>query len=589
MLVSLRRVADTLQPRCALLSLLVAISACSHDPSRIDAPLPPDSPLLAVTTQAGDTTVIASDAFSRTVDRGWGSADLGGAWISSTSDLPTVRVSGGQGLISVPNTTTRTASLGQLQAVDGSGLVSFSIGRAPDNAARSHTVDVLARRRKTTAGDYYYRYRVRAFGTGTMDVRIEKKVADASTTITATAVIPAVWQPGARYRLRWDCLGRSPSTVIRMRVWRDGDAEPSGWQLATAVNEPALDVGGAVAVRATAPTSDQITFPITFAFDDFKLFTHVSPNAAPVADAGGPYIGMSGRAVGFDGSRSSDDDPDLPLSYHWSFGDGATSDAAAPTHAYAARGTYAVTLTVTDAWGRSSAPANTSATIDVNDPSVLVKDRFSRTVASGWGTAEAGGPWRIDVQVRSAFRVNGTEAQIVAPDNNPRNAIATEGYGMNANGLASYSIDRAPDDPSRFHTVQVYARRDDRVGDGDNYYRYRVRTFGNGTMDVRVEKRVSAVSTWLAVDKKLPAVFAPGRKFWVRWECIGASPATHVRMRVWVHGTAEPSTWDVDLAVNEPALDRIGTTGFRIQVPSSGQVTFPVIFSFDDLEYRLAP
>jgi PKD repeat protein len=43
-----------------------------------------------------------------------------------------------------------------------------------------------------------------------------------------------------------------------------------------------------------------------------------------------------------------------PLTYAWSFGDGATSSEATPTHTYAGPGTYDVTLTVTDATGATS-------------------------------------------------------------------------------------------------------------------------------------------------------------------------------------------------------------------------------------------
>ena len=39
------------------------------------------------------------------------------------------------------------------------------------------------------------------------------------------------------------------------------------------------------------------------------------------------------------------------LTYHWDFGDGAVSNAATPTHTYAANGIYTVQLTVTDLYG----------------------------------------------------------------------------------------------------------------------------------------------------------------------------------------------------------------------------------------------
>ena len=49
----------------------------------------------------------------------------------------------------------------------------------------------------------------------------------------------------------------------------------------------------------------------------------------------------------FDASTSTDSDGNI-ASYNWSFGDGNTSQALAPSHSYAADGTYTVALTVTD-------------------------------------------------------------------------------------------------------------------------------------------------------------------------------------------------------------------------------------------------
>jgi uncharacterized protein YjdB/PKD repeat protein len=91
-------------------------------------------------------------------------------------------------------------------------------------------------------------------------------------------------------------------------------------------------------------------------------------NEAPTAQPGGPYY--SEAAVAFDGSRSTDPDNNLPLSYSWNFGDGATGTGATPTHTYAADGSYTVALTVTDSKGLSGAAATTTATIGNLAPAV---------------------------------------------------------------------------------------------------------------------------------------------------------------------------------------------------------------------------
>src|SRR5205823_6669186 len=86
---------------------------------------------------------------------------------------------------------------------------------------------------------------------------------------------------------------------------------------------------------------------------DQKSFTItvVNVNQAPVADAGGPYTGIVGVAISFNGTGSSDPDGDA-LTYSWDFDvtDGITQDAtgATPSHTYTVAGTYTVTLTVSD-------------------------------------------------------------------------------------------------------------------------------------------------------------------------------------------------------------------------------------------------
>jgi PKD repeat protein len=70
-------------------------------------------------------------------------------------------------------------------------------------------------------------------------------------------------------------------------------------------------------------------------------------NVAPIANANGPYSGTVGTDVIFDSTGSSDPDGTI-VSYLWDFGDGFTGTGPMPGHAYAADGTYVITLSVTD-------------------------------------------------------------------------------------------------------------------------------------------------------------------------------------------------------------------------------------------------
>jgi DNA/RNA endonuclease G (NUC1)/PKD repeat protein len=95
-----------------------------------------------------------------------------------------------------------------------------------------------------------------------------------------------------------------------------------------------------------------------------------SGTRAPVANAGGPYIGMEGSPVYLSGNDSSDPDGDA-ITYEWEFGDGSTGTGISPAHTYADNGTYVVKLTVTDVHGAEST-VTTSVVVANVDPTVRV-------------------------------------------------------------------------------------------------------------------------------------------------------------------------------------------------------------------------
>ena len=102
-------------------------------------------------------------------------------------------------------------------------------------------------------------------------------------------------------------------------------------------------------------------------------------NILPVARPGGPYIGTAGLAVTFSGAASTDSDGTI-AAYAWNFGDSSTGIGVAPTHSYAAAGTYTVTLTVTDNRGGT----NTAATTATISPfAFILKNGVAVTGISG--------------------------------------------------------------------------------------------------------------------------------------------------------------------------------------------------------------
>lgn len=120
----------------------------------------------------------------------------------------------------------------------------------------------------------------------------------------------------------------------------------------------------------TPGAADAGAHPIVFSASDGLLsdseaitITITAENNPPVSNPGGPYPGVTGQPLPFDGSGSSDPDGDA-LSYAWDNGDGTSSSGTKPSHTYTVVGSYLVTLTVTDnGTPPLSNMATTSATV----------------------------------------------------------------------------------------------------------------------------------------------------------------------------------------------------------------------------------
>lgn len=101
-------------------------------------------------------------------------------------------------------------------------------------------------------------------------------------------------------------------------------------------------------------------------------------NAPPVANSGGPYSGLVGSQIQFNGS-GTDSDGQI-VSYHWNFGDGSTANTANATHAYATANSFTATLTVTD---NLNATGSAQASVSVSDGSIARLEPLNRTGGAG--------------------------------------------------------------------------------------------------------------------------------------------------------------------------------------------------------------
>ncbi|MFE8034611.1 S8 family serine peptidase, partial [Thiohalocapsa marina] len=125
----------------------------------------------------------------------------------------------------------------------------------------------------------------------------------------------------------------------------------------------------------------------------------IPANIPPVADPGGPYSGISGQTMTFDGTGSTDTDGTI-VAYAWDFGDGQTGSGSTPSHTYASAGDYEVTLIVTDNDGAISDEARSSASVSdqTGAPVELFSDSFENGAWNGLWTEDRQNDWFTSTQ-----------------------------------------------------------------------------------------------------------------------------------------------------------------------------------------------
>jgi PKD repeat protein len=290
-------------------------------------------------------------------------------------------------------------------------------------------------------------------------------------------------------------------------------------------------------------------------------------NQAPTA----AFTSTSNQLVtSFDGSSSSDPDGSI-ASYAWDFGDGSTGTGVSPTHTYPAAGTYSVVLTVTDN-GAGTGTVSHDVTVTVPPPvSTVATDTFTRTVASGWGTADTGGAWTSSGGTSSVADGAGVVSVPAGVTGSFRLGSTST---LDADVQHRVWLDALPTGGGVYLSDVVH-----RTSTGD--YRGKVRVMSTGAVQVQFSKVVGATETALTTASTVSGLtYQAGLPLAVRTQASGSSPTT-LRIKVWTAGTAEPSDWQQTVTDSTDGLQVAGNVGFVAYTSSSA--TAPVVVHYDDL------
>lgn len=216
------------------------------------------------------TTTYASDLFARTVSNGWGNADTGGAYtLSGTSS--DFKVNGQSGTINAPAANSRAALLNGASAQD----VELSFKYAT-NIVANNRIYVYGVARKT--GTSEYRAKI-SNSNNTLYLQASKIVSGSEITLLPEVKITNItFAANTFIDIKSQFIGSNPTTV-NVKVWKDGQAEPSTWQISVTDSEASLQQAGSVGLRINASTG--ITNgPILTSFKSFSV-TSIGANGTP--------------------------------------------------------------------------------------------------------------------------------------------------------------------------------------------------------------------------------------------------------------------------------------------------------------------
>ncbi|ALO67794.1 hypothetical protein AS189_16540 [Arthrobacter alpinus] len=191
-------------------------------------------------------TPFATDAFSRTVTNGFGTADKGGPWTTSSS-ASNFTVAGGTGSIKMAGAGSGPSIyLNSVSSSDSDIRVQVGVDKAPTGGGIN--VSVIGRR-VTGQGDYRAKVNLNSNGGVTLGLFRVDNAGAATMVASETVVAGLTYQVGDLLNIRVQVSGNSPST-LKAKVWKDGTVEPGSWMKMGTDSTPGLQASGSIGLFA---------------------------------------------------------------------------------------------------------------------------------------------------------------------------------------------------------------------------------------------------------------------------------------------------------------------------------------------------
>ncbi|WP_241977977.1 PKD domain-containing protein [Cryobacterium sp. TMS1-13-1] len=217
-----------------------------------------------------DATVLATDAFTRAVTNGLGTALSGGPW-TTTGSVSMYSVDGtGRIRLATPGTTAN-AFLGQVSSTASDLLFTVSVDKMPTG-----TGIYVSASGRNIVGVGAYRAKIVLRSTGLVGLslsRVNSAGAGEVTLQSATNAPSLSFAAGDQLKMRLQVTGTSPTT-IRAKVWKLGATEPTTWQRAITDATASLQTAGGVGVTVYL-SSSATNAPVIGTIDDLLVVAPV--------------------------------------------------------------------------------------------------------------------------------------------------------------------------------------------------------------------------------------------------------------------------------------------------------------------------
>ena len=505
-------------------------------------------------------TVLAADAFGRTIAGGWGNADTGGAWALSGGNT-NFAVNNGSGAMTITAGQSKMALLNSVSTAANDSRVTVTADKPATGGGWFSSL--LGR---TAANNTDYRAKIKVASNGAVTLYLTRTVSGAETNLAQINIGGLTLTSNDPIVLRLRLEGTSP-TSLSAKVWRASTAEPSNWQLTASDGTAALQAAGGSGL-VTYLSGSATNAPVVFRYDGLNVTAGgaAAPNAAPVAAFTSTTTGLTAN---LNAGTSSDSDGTI-TNYAWDFGDGTTGSGLTTSHAYAAANTYQVTLTVTDDDSATNALTQPVTVSSPPPPGILAADAFGRTIAAGWGTADTGGAWTVGGGTYSVAGGVGTMST----------AAGTSRTATLAGVTATDTDVRVKVSPDRIGngTAMLLGVAGRKVGNDE--YRAKLRVAANGTTTLYLTRVSGGVETNLHSASIAGLTLVANDQVQLRMQVTGTGTTT-IQAKAWRDGTTEPATWQTSATDTTESLQAVGSIGLMSYLWGNA-TNGPVAVRFDD-------